>query len=369
MAKVKDSPRYNWGKVDWSKFGEVVRREMESGEGLELDSERAVDASVMSLTRAFKTARDECVPLYSPPPNSKRWWSPDVAKLRKTLNSCLRILQNCRRTLPPMDRILLAAQNRYREARRKWTKGIHKAKRDHWVHYLGTINNDNVFKASKYATNRTPTAKFVPPLQHADGSITSTPQEQADAFAEMFNISNSAADLHDIEDTVYPSPLPPSDFPRFKDEEIRSALFNMHPNKAAGPDSIPVSALQQCWDVISQPFCDILWACYDPAYFPSPWRTALTWVIRKPNKSDYSLPNSYRPIALLNTLGKVLEAVIAKRLSYLAEHYHMFPDSHFGGRPQMPRLPSAKQSIMNGPRQHISSPLSGQQGCIPLRGN
>lgn len=42
---------------------------------------------------------------------------------------------------------------------------------------------------------------------------------------------------------------------------------------------------------------------------------------------------AYRPISLLNTLGKLLEAVMARRLSYLAEHHGLLPDTQFGGRP------------------------------------
>lgn len=38
-------------------------------------------------------------------------------------------------------------------------------------------------------------------------------------------------------------------------------------------------------------------------------------------KPDYSLLGANRPISLLNTLSKLLEAVIGKWLSYLAEHY------------------------------------------------
>jgi ribonuclease HI len=56
-------------------------------------------------------------------------------------------------------------------------------------------------------------------------------------------------------------------------------------------------------------------------------------VLRKPGKPDYSLPDAYRPISLLNTLGKLLEAVIARRLSYLAEKHGLLPNSQFGGRP------------------------------------
>jgi hypothetical protein len=50
-------------------------------------------------------------------------------------------------------------------------------------------------------------------------------------------------------------------------------------------------------------------------------------VLRKPGKPDYSLLGAYRPILLLNTLSKLLEVVIARRLSYFAEHYGLLPDT------------------------------------------
>ena len=56
-------------------------------------------------------------------------------------------------------------------------------------------------------------------------------------------------------------------------------------------------------------------------------------VLRKPGKPDYPSPTTYHPILLLNTLGKVLEAVIAGRLSCYAETYDLLPNTQFGGRP------------------------------------
>ena len=34
----------------------------------------------------------------------------------------------------------------------------------------------------------------------------------------------------------------------------------------------------------------------------------------------------------MNTIGKIMDAVIARRLSYLAEKYHILPPTHMGGR-------------------------------------
>ena len=50
-------------------------------------------------------------------------------------------------------------------------------------------------------------------------------------------------------------------------------------------------------------------------------------VLKKPRKSDYLNPNAYRPIALLDILGKVLEAIVAKRISKLAKRYYLLPDN------------------------------------------
>ena len=44
-------------------------------------------------------------------------------------------------------------------------------------------------------------------------------------------------------------------------------------------------------------------------------------VLRKEGKADYSLPGSYRPIALENTLSKILERVIVERIVDTAKEY------------------------------------------------
>jgi hypothetical protein len=77
----------------------------------------------------------------------------------------------------------------------------------------------------------------------------------------------------------------------------------------------------------------IFTASINLGYYPRKWKTATIVVLRKPGKPDYSVPGAYRPISLLNTLGKLLEAVMARRLSYYAETYELLPETQFGGRP------------------------------------
>ena len=65
---------------------------------------------------------------------------------------------------------------------------------------------------------------------------------------------------------------------------------------------------------------------------PKQFRSSITVALRKPGKEDYTSGKSYRLVALLNTIGKILDAIIAKRISYIAETYELLPKTHLGGR-------------------------------------
>ena len=57
-------------------------------------------------------------------------------------------------------------------------------------------------------------------------------------------------------------------------------------------------------------------------------------VLQKPNKHPiaYRTVGSYRLIALLPTLEKVIEAIVAKRITEAAEAYSLLPDEQIGNR-------------------------------------
>jgi hypothetical protein len=55
-------------------------------------------------------------------------------------------------------------------------------------------------------------------------------------------------------------------------------------------------------------------------------------VLRKPDKEDYTILKAYCPIALLNNIGKIMDAVIARRLSYLVEVHNVLLNTYIGGR-------------------------------------
>ena len=83
---------------------------------------------------------------------------------------------------------------------------------------------------------------------------------------------------------------------------------------------------------IVHPLYNIFNSSLRMGYYPTPFRNSVTIALRKPGKDDYSQPKSYRPIALLNTIGKAIEYIIAKRIQALAEKYIMLPEIYIRGR-------------------------------------
>lgn len=92
------------------------------------------------------------------------------------------------------------------------------------------------------------------------------------------------------------------------------------PLKGAGPDTIPAMVWQKLWPTIKDTVICLFITSIELSIMPDQWKTAKIIPLRKPQKEDYTTPGSYRPISLLSTLGKMLEAVMAQRLVYLSDY-------------------------------------------------
>ncbi|KAF8622194.1 hypothetical protein AX15_007303 [Amanita polypyramis BW_CC] len=65
--------------------------------------------------------------------------------------------------------------------------------------------------------------------------------------------------------------------------------------------------------------------------WPSEFKIANTVVIPKPKREDYTKPKSFRPIALLDCIGKLLSKVLAARLQDEALKFDLLHPLQFGG--------------------------------------
>jgi len=70
--------------------------------------------------------------------------------------------------------------------------------------------------------------------------------------------------------------------------------------------------------------------CINLGHWPKYFKISTTVVIPKPNKPSYDKPKAFRPIVLLNTLGKLVEKVIAERLQFIVASNDFIHPSQLG---------------------------------------
>ncbi|KAJ3502271.1 hypothetical protein NMY22_g18642 [Coprinellus aureogranulatus] len=126
--------------------------------------------------------------------------------------------------------------------------------------------------------------------------------------------SHTVTSARHLEKSFINHPLLSQD--QITEEEVYEAIHKNSTNTAPGHSQITYECLKWTWT----------------RYHPKSWRQAVAVALRKPNKPDYSNPRAYRLITLLECLGKVLERIIARRLTYLAGKYNLIPPNQFGGR-------------------------------------
>jgi hypothetical protein len=72
--------------------------------------------------------------------------------------------------------------------------------------------------------------------------------------------------------------------------------------------------------------------CLRLEHYPAFLKSSRTIVLRKPGKSSYESLSVWRPIALLKTIGKVIEKLLTRRIRNLVEEYYLLYSSQIGAR-------------------------------------
>lgn len=83
--------------------------------------------------------------------------------------------------------------------------------------------------------------------------------------------------------------------------------------KATGPDGIPNAALKHIIAAHPDIFADLYNKCILEGNVPQRWKIQRLVLIPKPGK-DLDDPSAYRPLCMLDTMGKILEKLICSRL-------------------------------------------------------
>ncbi|KAL1458733.1 hypothetical protein WDU94_008854 [Cyamophila willieti] len=112
--------------------------------------------------------------------------------------------------------------------------------------------------------------------------------------------------------------------------EIIKIVNNLQNKTSCGEDSVPMTLVKKVIPIIAEPLSFIFNTSFRTSTFPQLFKSAIITPIHK--KGPMSDLNNFRPISLLNSFSKILEKIVASRLTSYLEHYRFLTESQFGFR-------------------------------------
>lgn len=323
-------PKYNFAKSNWEKFSNSLWDKKPQTD--ELNSPKEVDESILKLTKCIQGAIKNSTPLRK----GEDGGPPLPNHILQLIRERGDVVSSNRRNPNPFDKMHI---NRLRK---QIDKAIRTHRCDKWNETVTNLNikDHTLWKMTKVLTR---SQVKIPPLKDDTGELRYfSPLDKANKFAEYFATTmtphDDPSDKDFIEETdkfvadflekPCLSEIAPTDI-----SEIYNYIKNLKNNKAPGEDSITNFILKRLPVFILDIIVDIINACFKLKYFPQLWKKAIILVFQKAGK-DPRLASSYRPISLLNTLSKLLEAIFSIRLDNFTHENNIICKEQFGFRHQ-----------------------------------
>ena len=316
--------------ANWKRIRSAVHADVAAGM---VTSDKDIDTYADTLTDTVTRALDKYIPLRKPSPHSKRWWTRDLTVSRENYTWWRNRARAARRA--GLDDSTLREKSD--EARNCFFKLAREQKKNHWLDFLDEPTN--IWKAARYLDEEHGSSfSNIPIIKTPDGEMTTNSGIASGLMNEFF----PDPPLREVGTRQTSGPSSPQlEQVSLTEEEVKRAIFKAKPWKAPGVDGFPAAVWRELWPVLKDHITGLFRRSIDEGRVPKAWKTAKIITLRKPGKTDYTEAKAYRPISLLSTLGKALEATVADRISYMAETHGLLPHNHFGGRKRR----SAEQAL------------------------
>lgn len=241
------------------------------------------------------------------------WWNGEIAEARRKNLKIKRLVRhNKKNDLSVEEKEELRTE--YKKTKIELGKLISKSKRDKWRNLLDDLNNDIWGQAYQIATKK---------LQ-LNTQIKLDTEKQKEIARKLFPVDKKTVWTNEEETEE-------GTIPELTTEEFINTVGNLKNKKAPGIDGIPAEILKLLIQHMPEFFRVIHWNVIQIRKFPSKWKTAKLCLIPK-NKLDANGEMTYRPICLINTLGKILEGIVEKRLRTEIDEKDGLSDNQFGFR-------------------------------------
>ena len=355
-VEYQRSPKsWVYSRADWEGYRSSISNEV---------SGMAPDASATEvyrkLVKAIGTAASKWIPR-APRRNKPSVWNDELEELRKTAANFRKEVREVRMTGGIPDEATVAAAEASTVALRA---AVRTAQRDNFAAFQvkqgSNLNEGKVFwRFIRQLRSEGPKREVRDAVRAPDGSLVSGPladrliREHILREARKVRTQLRAIPLKrnqmgaQIVDTELTEP--------FTAAEVEAILSGMKTAVSPGPDDISVMMLKQLprgegMDIL-QRLANLIWA---NGVIPGRMKEARLVRLDKPNCQDPYALNNIRFISVESTIARVVEALVATRLSKVIERHQLLPDEAHGFRAGRSTI-SALRSLRQQTETHAKS--------------
>lgn len=325
IEEEKTQKTWTYRNADWRLFRDTLNAKIEINNNINTVEE--LEQEVAKLTKNLQLARDKVAKKTNVKPAEDQL-PEEVLNIISFKNNIRRRWQRLRR---PLDRVRV--QILQETIRTKINAHKNKA-------WAGVLENLSTRDNSLWRLARRLKNKFnkIPSL---DPGQPQNSQQKANALAMHLAAicsgnPNTPRERNKITETVnkiickkYPIPPPMLSRLYTSPNELKQIIRTLPNNKAPGEDEVAYILIKNMPRKAIVQYMYVINAIMLLQHFPTAWKSAIVIPLLKPGKNPTE-PDSYRPIALLNSLSKVFEKILLARIKTL--NLYNVPEEQFGFR-------------------------------------
>lgn len=305
------------------------------------DPEALVEFAVATITAAC----DRAMPRRSDRTHKREpvyWWTTEIANLRR---SCLAARRKFQRGRGRQEEANL--EEEYKRTKKELQTAIKRSKRKSWTELCRSVDEDPWGLPYRLVTKRMMGRRQIPGL--------ACPDKVAEIVTALFPTHERRPQLprHEVGEDIEPFTL----------DELREAKKRLKPGKAPGPDQVPNEVIAAVIDIWPSLLLETFNTCLRDGVFPKRWKKQKLVLLRKGEK-PLGEPSSYRPICLLDTMGKLFERLILQRLEKHIEIDGGLSQRQFGFRRGRSTVDAIKGVVDTA--NHIKNVPLGSKGYCAL---
>jgi hypothetical protein len=296
---------------------------------------------------------------FSRPP--VHWWSKALADKRRQVN-------RARKQLERNHQVHLTATlyDSYLRLRREYRNNIKANRQESWQRFSSEQGASPWGPLYIFVSRSSPQATVPTTVRNSNtGQLTSTPAETADYlltqyFADDDPITDIPLQQSDRNRSEYALP-DSTDDPQFTALELSSVIASFSPKKAPGLDGFSAAIIIRVHTVMPALLLSLFNLCLVIGHFPTEWKAAAVKLLPKPGQTE-NTHKACRPISLLPLLGKCLEKLISRRLSWYALTKNWISEDQFAFLPDR----SAEDALV-ALTMIISEAFQRKEYCLAIK--